>query len=282
MRPTTAGAYNDDPPIYHNDCHAIRAAKVAKPCSYGSARAANRVLFFGDSHMAQWWAPMVTAARQNGWRADWLTKTSCPAPAVDVRQWRSTSPYKACNAWRASALRRVERGPKYKLIVVSSYDFHQIVKPNNKVMRGAARTAAWRAGVTKTLAVLSAHADRVLWVRDTPRQRVDVPRCIAKHRANYGKKCATRRAWALPNTLWNVERAAAAVLPNVSTVDFANSICGVRECLPVVGGVLRWRDDSHITMTFSRQLTPIVKAELLKAAQPEPPDAQPPRARSGH
>ncbi len=48
-------------------------------------------------------------------------------------------------------------------------------------------------------------------------------------------------------------------------VDLTDYICGPRACPPVVGNVLVYRDDAHMTNTYAATLGPYLEAELAAA-----------------
>lgn len=53
-------------------------------------------------------------------------------------------------------------------------------------------------------------------------------------------------------------------------IDQSDAICPGDPCAPVVGGVLVWRDDDHLTRTYVQSLTPRLQAQLRPLVQPRP------------
>jgi hypothetical protein len=49
-------------------------------------------------------------------------------------------------------------------------------------------------------------------------------------------------------------------------LDLTDSICGPEVCAAVVGNVLVYRDDDHLTNTYVRTLTPVVGRQLRAGA----------------
>jgi hypothetical protein len=45
-------------------------------------------------------------------------------------------------------------------------------------------------------------------------------------------------------------------------VDLTRHFCDPRRCLPVVGGVLVYRDDNHLTTLFAETLAPYLQRAL--------------------
>lgn len=261
IRPDPAGP-RDEPVIYHNGCHAGRLITTVKVCEYGDRAGVRTVVVLGDSHVAQWFGGLRKAARAEGVRLLWLTKSACPAADVSVRVWRGSARYPECDTWRGRALATIAR-IRPDVVVTASYAYHQVLdRGTGRKLKGKARAAEWRRGTARTLAALSAAAGQVVLLRDTPRQKVDVPVCLVAHRLR-AKKCRTATAWALPTRLWDVERTVAAGYPTVRTVDLATPMCGPRWCRPVTGeGIMRYRDDSHLTDTYARRLAPQLRPLL--------------------
>ncbi len=258
--PNPAGP-RDEPEIYHNGCHAGRVVTKARFCVYGDREADRTMVVFGDSHVAQWFGALTRAAEAEHVKLYWLTKSACPAVDVSVRVWRGYSRYTQCDRWRPRALRKIAKLTP-DLVVTSSYAFHQVVDGDSGAkLRGAARKAEWRRGLARTLEALSSAAARVVQLRDTARQRVDVPVCLVRHKLR-SKPCRTKTSWALPGALWRIERKVGAGLPDVRSLDLSSPMCGPRWCRPLDGKYLRWRDDSHLTDTYSQHLAPLLRPYL--------------------
>lgn len=258
--PDPAGP-RDEPVVYRNGCHAGRVVTRPRTCRYGARHGARTMVVFGDSHVAQWFGALARAARAEHVRLYWLTKSACPAVDVSVRVWRGYARYTQCDRWRPRALRLIHRLHP-DLVVTASYSFHQVVdRASGRKLYGSERARVWRHGVERTLRSLTASTDRVVQLRDTPRQRVDVPVCLVTHHLR-SKPCRTRTSWALPSRLWRIERAVAAEYPSVESVDLGSAMCGPVWCRPLDGDLLRWRDDSHLTDTYSRTLAPLLRPYL--------------------
>ena len=101
-------------------------------------------------------------------------------------------------------------------------------------------------------------------LRDLPPSAPGHLRCVARaQRAGRspGPACARRRGDALePDALARAARAMRS--PRVQVVDLTRHVCDVRRCLPVVGGALVHRDETHLTPAFSASLGPYVLRAL--------------------
>ena len=57
--------------------------------------------------------------------------------------------------------------------------------------------------------------------------------------------------------------------PNVNFIDMTEYFCNEASCLPVIGNVIVYVDDSHITSTYSRTLVPMLSRKLAGALPPD-------------
>ena len=121
----------------------------------------------------------------------------------------------------------------------------------------------WRDGLEETMAAFRPVADDVLILGDTPTPHADVPSCVAAHlnslsRCNVNRSEAVKDRWLQADD--EVARAHDAQL--VTTADW---LCGAEECPTVLGNVLLYRDESHLTTVAAELLTPYVDAALRAA-----------------
>jgi hypothetical protein len=124
-----------------------------------------------------------------------------------------------------------------------------------------AARAAWAAAFSRIIHAMPS-ASRVMVLADTPQPARDVPACLRAHPANLAAcatplRVATRRAWV------QAERRAATGA-GAAYANLARLVCPYDPCPVVNGTVLMWRDDSHITATFSRMLGPSVLQVLQR------------------
>jgi len=244
LRPSLGQAYKDKPPIYDDGCILRDGTVTPKDCVYGALNSAVTVVLFGDSHAAQWFTAMNAAALDQGWRLMVFTKMGCPTAEIAItNQVRSPE----CGPWREKVIERIGQ-LQPDLVVMSAYRY-----------RGS-DDAIWKRGLDTTMTKLRPAARRVLLLGDTPTPRLDVPSCVAGHLRNV-QVCMSTRADAIrPGRLTaEYEVAQAHDADFVTTYDW---LCTVQWCPVVIGDVLVYRDDSHITTTAAGLLTPYVEATL--------------------
>ena len=102
----------------------------------------------------------------------------------------------------------------------------------------------------------------MLAIRDTPRFDRSMPDCVAADAVDPAA-CGVPRAevyasvppWAhLPE-----------VPPNVRFLDLADRVCGPDLCPAVIGNVLVYLDDNHLTASYSASMAPVVEGDVLAA-----------------
>ena len=107
-------------------------------------------------------------------------------------------------------------------------------------------------------------------IRDSPEARYDTLTCVARaiaRRRPAADRCAVPRAAALRADPAAVA-ASEAGSPRAQTVDLTDFFCGSRRCFPVVGGVLVYKDENHLTPLFAQTLGPYLLRSVESAFGP--------------
>jgi hypothetical protein len=97
---------------------------------------------------------------------------------------------------------------------------------------------------------------------DTPRTNTDIPGCIAEHPTDV-RACALSRATAFTR-YFGVREQRAAELSGAGVVDLIPEICPAMPCQVVHDGMIVYRDNHHLTATFSASLGPALAAALQR------------------
>ena len=270
--PSYAVAAHDEPITYSNGCHAWRAVVTPRLCTIVNPTAQRRVLLFGDSHAAHWYSAVLASAKAHGWRMFYLTKSSCPATDVSVKVYKQTASYPQCPAWRHRVFTALAHNAwgKVDVTVVSNWNFHQVVSASGRRLTGAALTAAWEAGMRRTLTALLRSSRQVVLLRDSPDLPGDASQaraCFARWRQAAQTRCGAPKSRALNSALWAAEARAAASFPGrVQRVDLTTGVCPASWCGPIDGRYLRFKDDNHWTQTYMlAHFAPLVDTLLVPA-----------------
>jgi peptidoglycan/LPS O-acetylase OafA/YrhL len=240
---------------YSSDCHIAYDVTMPKECNFGDVTSQKTVVLFGDSHAAQWFEPLDSAASSRGWKFQSWTKTSCPS--VDVTVWFAPrrAPYVACDEWRENVLRMLTNGKRPDLLVIANrvdYDGWIMDRQSNRVLRKDSADHAWRQGFAATLTRAAEAGIPVIVLRDTPKAFKSFRECLASGGAT---TCDRPRALALPKRSSDVE--VSAQFPGkVNLVDFSDMLCDTHLCPTIKNGMVVYSDYHHLTSTFAKSMAP--------------------------
>ncbi|MFN8623697.1 MAG: SGNH hydrolase domain-containing protein [Chloroflexota bacterium] len=257
LRPTLSGAFDDKPAPYIDDCHNGGVEVTLHPCVYGDPHGSRTIVLFGDSHAVQWQPALAKAGARAGWRIVLLSKSSCPAADLT---WERSSVFKSCAPWREKAKAWITKHPP-SLVILASARLYQMYDVNRQPMSESAQRDAWGQALKRTIDAMPS-SSRVIVLADTPRPDVDVPSCLRTHPKRINA-CVTPQHIGT-DTPWVQEEKSVASAAGAAYVGFNRLVCPYDPCPVVNGNVLMWRDDSHLTATFSKMLAPSVRDAVRK------------------
>jgi hypothetical protein len=241
MLPAIINRYDDTGSAF--DCYSTEQDATLRTCTVGSdAPDAKRIAIVGDSHAAMLVPGLERAALARNWNVTVLVGWSGAA-------W-ITPPGDDDDAPLASRMRAVRK----ILLEDEPFDAIVVTQWRRYAPQPDALAAAWEqvtARSTKVLAVVDnpmLTAEKASWV-DASHTAADLPKCAL----------TPAEAWA-----WSDHSIQAAQLSDrdVAVADFSSAYCQGDTCPIVVGHVLVYRDDHHITATFSKTLAPYLAAAL--------------------
>ena len=257
--PSLAKARSDKPRHVHDGCHLSYEQTAPRRCVYAAATGADAVLLTGDSHAAQWFPALEAVATQRGWRLHAMTKSTCPPHAVRVFSPVLGRHYRECDTFRANVLDRV-RTERPKVVVLGVARHYE-----ERLYGFAPYGTAWLDGLRRTVADVEALGAQVVVLGPTPRTKGNVPDCLAEHLTSAGS-CARDAASAFDASGVDQERAAVAERGG-TYLDVRAWLCA-RVCPVVVGTMLVYRDDNHLTTVYPAWLAPVVAEGLDTAFEP--------------
>ncbi|MBS1886436.1 MAG: acyltransferase [Actinobacteria bacterium] len=262
IRPTPLQAPEDIPRPALEGCLEGIEGTVSHACVYGDPTGERTLVLFGDSHAMQYFPALEQIAIAQHRRLVVLTKRECSPVMVPTLNVAESREYPACTAWRASSLRRIAReaGRGQVTVALSGDSKTRAYGPGGELLTGAANAAALEAGFASTLEKIAAAGAAAVVIRDDPEAPFDVPSCVSEHLHDFGACGFPEHA--APNR--EFERRAAHTL-GIPTVDLTPEICPNGLCRAVIGSVLVYRDNAHLTATFARTLAPWLEAPLLHA-----------------
>lgn len=250
--PTSPGpgeAGGDGPPLEY-PCMSPMAEldlTVYEECTTGNGDGAHVVLF-GDSKAFQWSGSMRDIADRQGWDLTIVTKGWCAAP--DLPQ-ELTEKSIGCEQWRADRLPWIRETADVVVVSTSTSYFFQ---PGAEELRDD----AWE----RTLDAFRSADIPVVYLRDVPTPDFDVPGCVSDHIDDWAA-CSFRKDESLaPDPL--LLRTVLGEEPGVEGIDMSSATCPDEVCPAVLGGVLLYRDASHLSWTTTSLLTGELEAKLLE------------------
>jgi peptidoglycan/LPS O-acetylase OafA/YrhL len=258
LTPTLTRA-GKDVPVTEGNCHLSFTQTVSGPCVYGDQSSNRTVVVFGDSHAQQWDGALIAAAKAEHWRLVSWTKAACPAAEVVIDNPQLKRRYTECETWRAATIDRIA-ALNPALVIVSQSD---------SVPGKSLSSQAWADATVTSLGKLRAKGvENVVFLADTPYPGTDVPTCVSDHLDDV-RQCGLQRNDAYHGESYYADRHQVMLstvrAAGFSTVDPIDWMCSPQFCPVMVGNQLIYRDDSHITNTFSTTLAPMLSTLLVGA-----------------
>jgi len=242
--PTLATAA-DEWPRYAGGCTA-NEKELTNVCNNGKQNAAKTVVIIGNSHAHVWATPILSLADKYGWRVEAITKGYCPVtvgPASGLSE--------GCLDFDKDTLKKVLE-MKPDLVVTTSTRTDP--DPNAVEFMDP--------GWVPPIKSINDAGIPVVALRDTPRMHEAVPACLERNLDNYtacGSTTAENYLDASPDA------AVAAQLPGTKFLDFSRFFCPDKRCPAVIGNVMVYKDDNHITRTYMESLTPYFETKFMAA-----------------
>lgn len=227
-------------------------------CVYGAARTAKTAVVMGDSIATSWLPGIIAALEPLGYRIHALTYESCPNAHLDVfPNAQIRTPYTECREHQAWAEDRVtELLPDLVIMSNSSQSVDRLVSG----MAGEKAVSEWVPAYRSTLAALPQEA-KVVTLAPAP-GAVNLQACytpISRPADCIGTISPSWRALRVAEQEASAEATAA-------YIDTENWFCSGGSCPAVTGTTAIFTDSSHLTRTYSEQLSPLI-LETFKAMQ---------------
>jgi peptidoglycan/LPS O-acetylase OafA/YrhL len=263
-----AGIALDDPGVYTPQpgqaeggagCMATPTEDAIRTCDVGDLSSSVHAVLVGDSHADQWVDALDEIATQRKWRLTLVTKSRCPYTSLTV-----TSSFAAsCEAWNRNVAAYL--ATKRPAVIITSQAEYGVTTPNGALAHArSARVMA--ADMKSNYGKLIEAGTKVVVLLNTPGPRINMGDCISGNGGRL-KKCAVPRSKAMQG-IGVAQTAVAKALPDVSLINLNDAICPVDPCAPVIGGVLVYIDNNHITRTYGLSLAPRLLTAMNAALRP--------------
>ena len=250
LKPPLLNAKQDTSVIYTNDCHQYYKSSVKKDCVFGDPNGSVTVALWGDSHAAQWFVALDAIGKQRGWKVLSLTQGGCPFLDVLTYNRDANATFNHCVPWRQSA-RNFMKQSGANVVFLAQY--YGLLKSTD---RQPITVASWQQQLGPLIDSLRADGIEPIMLGDTPDPPSAVPACVSSHRRavnDCAPKAASDRVVGIDDAVRSITLASGTGFVEPRRWLCANDVCPV-----IVGDLLVYRDESHVSNTFMRSLTPVI------------------------
>lgn len=246
LTPSVADAPDDQPISSANGCHDDFLTVAQGECVFGDPAGTHTMVLVGDSHAQQWLPALDAEAKQLGWKLVSWTKAACPVADVQIHAPQlGNRLYTECFQWRDLTMNRIAQ-LKPDVVVMSQSDS----VPGNELTN-----TDWADATARAATSLTDTGIPVIYLLDTPRPTQSAPECVADNLTNV-EGCITLRKDAYGFAGRHEQVAQTLADAGVTTVEPGDWFCTDRKCPDVIGNMLVYRDDSHMSTAYSAYLAP--------------------------
>jgi hypothetical protein len=251
-------------------CQADTDGVTVLSCGLGATQgsADRTVALIGDSHAGQWFSAMDRLGKARNWHIKTYTKTACPATYAvrhNSLDWKgpqfSRQSGADCLAYTHAVLDRLVKDRSVSIVFATSrasmYSFVSSPDRPLAVPDVDGFAAAWNELVVA--------GKRVVVLGEVPRpgsQRV--PDCLAAH-PGLPMLCAQPATDAEVKHPILARAAAKLTARGVRYMPVNQYFCDRTLCYPVVGGLIAYRDSSHLSREYSAAMAPYIGSFLDQA-----------------
>ncbi|MGI5153117.1 acyltransferase family protein [Plantactinospora sp. CA-294935] len=266
ITPDPADAAADLPDVYRHNCFPAVISGTAQACVYGDRDAPFTVALAGDSHAANWVPALQAVALAKRWRLVTYLKPNCPFLRLEVLTGDQRQ-RDACAEWYRNVRAALTGPERPELLLTTSSRYRPMA--DGRGLDGERAHDALVNGMRRTWSDLVSAGVPTVVLRGTPILTADSAKCVSANPRRL-TRCAPDRQDALATGAGAAQLAALEDLPRISLIDLTGAICPRQRCAPVIGGVLVYRDNQHLTATYAGTLAPRLRSALerILAAAP--------------
>ncbi len=256
--PNPKNATKDVPKAYSLNCQTELHSTELSDCEIGDENGTVDIVLTGDSKILQWYSAFDELGKKHGWKIRVITKSACPF-ADTLILYKSKTPYPECREWNKKALNYIlSAKPDY--VITSQRITKGAVSPEDPNTDYTSN--AMVSSLARIWKKLEDNNIEVAVLLDNPAPDLKVYECVAENPDNLAV-CSFDRKKGIKQSAVPVQLEAASVLKEADVIDLTDAICPAEQCPPVIGGVLIYRQGSHLTDTYIRSLTPRLEKALI-------------------
>lgn len=183
-----------------------------------------------------------------------MTQGGCPVLDVVTFNTGMDRVYKQCSAWQESA-RSMMRKENVDAVFLTQFYNLRDARDRQRV-----KVAVWEEKLPPLLASIKADGIEPIVLGEIPLPKWDVPKCLTRNRRNVGACSAEHggeRVTAIDEAIRRITDSL-----DVGYIEPWRWLCVGNVCPPIVGDILLYRDDNHLTATFSQWMGPVLEGEV--------------------
>jgi hypothetical protein len=260
IRPALKNAATDYEQPWHNNCLGWKPTTTPNPsseCIFGDPSGSYTVALVGDSHASALFPGVNEMAKAHGWKLITYMKIDCSFLDLNdlVYYGPPTTAYPECMTWNKNVITKLQRDPPDLILISMS---RWIFTANDAEENVNTETNALVRQIRKIPA-----SSKVVIIQDPPLPtNVNVPDCLSSYLSDY-RKCDYTRQTGFGSAMGSREQAAAKAT-GAGLIDLTAAICpGTGSCPVVIDNMIVWRDQHHLTATFSATLGPAIDEKLV-------------------
>lgn len=220
------------------DCYSNNKEETeVKICSFGEKDNSDyTIALVGGSHSGHWFPALEELSKKHNFQIDIYNKDGCRF--ADNRSG-------ACKEWNENVVEvLMENAPDIIFTTAT-------VNSGSTVPEGYVNQFKKFEGKIEIFAI-----------RDNPRMDENIPLCLETKGI---EECSKPRVEALSEQIpWeNTE----GIPSNVTFADLSDGFCDEDTCYPVIGNIVVYRDQHHLTTLYVKTLAPYIEEHLLKALE---------------
>jgi peptidoglycan/LPS O-acetylase OafA/YrhL len=259
LTPSLADAAADSPVPENDGCFNGFPDATVHKCLYGDTTSSRSVVLFGDSHALQWFPAIDRLANQQHDALVVMAKATCPPIDITIFQPELGHSYTECDAWRTAELQRM--ATLRPAVVILGFSREYGIADDHVVVDGQ----AWLAGLAEMITTIEHDSGaRVVLMGDDPYPQQSTPDCLSQNLSDTAT-CSIPRHYPYYNPGGIPQEKAVTASTGAGYVDTDPWFCISTTCTVIVGNMLVYRDDNHISATYASWLTPLVGAHMLVA-----------------
>ncbi len=247
-------AKQDKSVVYKDGCWANRHFSDRKVCTYGNKDSTVRIALIGNSHAGMWQAAIEKVTTEKNWRLDTYLASECYTVMAPL-EFKAEGLSANCMSWNKWAVGSIVDGD-YDATIMADLTGLPITGVPDKEKNSVAQ-----AEYKKTIETITSGGGKVLAIHDAPAGGRNVPNCLALNAKN-PEKCNNIRNNVI--ALDPLHEAANQMnSESVSTLDLNNLMCSDDTCFVIIGGLIVYFDEGHLTNSFVRTLQPEISEALV-------------------